>query len=776
MTNILPQEAQQKNRFLAAALWYVRQGYSVIPLQPRRKKPLIEWRQYQEERAMAEQVKAWWQKWPNANVGIVTGEVSGVIVLDVDGPEGEATLRKEKLHIPATVIAKTGGGGWHYLFKHPGFPCHNFAGKTGKTILPHVDFRGDGGYIVAPPSLHESGNCYEWAISPREAALADPPEWLFALIRRQAGFSSGGRVTPEDWRREIPEGERNTTLARLAGSLLSKGNIPVEQVILMVQAVNVANCKPPLERKEVEGIVKSIAQTHERNTKPEANQSTPDASWPDPEPINSYLLPVENLPPEIIPGPLRAWAVDVAHRMQCSLDFIAVAVVVMAGAVIGAGCGIRPKRKDDWLVVPNLWGGVVGRPGTMKTPALQEALKPLAKLEAEAKRQFDEAMKDYEAEKEIYKAQKEALKNEMLQAAKGKSERPLEDIKLQYLSLEKPQPPTWRRYKTNDATIEKMAELLQENPRGILLFRDELIGLLTSWDKEGREPDRAFYLESWNGYGAITVDRIGRGTVHCDNLCVSILGGVQPAKLLAYLHQAQSELENDGLMQRMQLLVYPDEPADWKLVDEYPDQEAKERAYRAIKTLAEMDFTKHGAKLGEGEKIPYFHFDNHAQRLFYVWLAELQSKLQADEPPVILEHLNKYRSLMPSLALIDHLVNMADGTVDGGDIPQESAKKAAAWCDYLESHARRIYGMLGDVSQRAAVELAKKLKARKLQDGFTLRDVYRNGWHLLNAKEAAKAACDELVEAGWLKEHVPSEGKTRVVYFINPKIFPGCVG
>ncbi len=86
-----------------------------------------------------------------------------------------------------------------------------------------------------------------------------------------------------------------------------------------------------------------------------------------------------------------------------------------------------------------------------------------------------------------------------------------------------------------------------------------------------REPDRAFFLEAWNGCGGVTSDRIGRGTVHVDNLCVSLLGGIQPAKLLAYLYQAASELENDGLIQRVQLLVYPDEPATWQLVDEYPD-------------------------------------------------------------------------------------------------------------------------------------------------------------------------------------------------------------
>jgi hypothetical protein len=524
-------------------------------------------------------------------------------------------------------------------------------------------------------------------------------------------------------------------------------------------------------------------------------EESPSNSWPLPEPIQSTLLPVEKLPPEIIPGPFREWAVDVSYRMQAPIDFIASAVMVMAGAVIGAACGIKPKRKDDWLVIPNLWGGVIGRPGMLKTPALQEAMKPLSQLEVEAKKQYDDELANYEAEKEIFKAQKEALKAEMLMTAKGKGDRSLDDIKTQFLKLEEPPPPTWLRFKTNDATIEKMAELLQQNPRGILLFRDELIGLLTSWDKEGREPDRAFYLEAWNGYGSITTDRIGRGTVHVDNLCVSVLGGIQPAKLLAYLYQATSELENDGLIQRMQLLVYPDEPSNWQLVDEHPNKEAKERAFRVINKLAEMDFAEYGAVIDEGDKIPFLRFDDEAQELFNEWLTELQRKLQADESPVILEHLNKYRSLMPSIALVDHLINVADGTASG-PVSFESAGKAAAWCDYLEGHARRIYGLAGDIGQRAAVELAKKLRAGKVKDcsgkpcdkqgkdckdikecdkkdGFTARDVYRNGWHLLNSKESVKTACYELVEAGWLQEaqkEIPGRQPVKV-YFINPKIF-----
>lgn len=126
---------------------------------------------------------------------------------------------------------------------------------------------------------------------------------------------------------------------------------------------------------------------------------------------------------------------------------------------------------------------------------------------------------------------------------------------------------------------------------------------------------------------------------------------------------------------------------------------------------------------------------------------------------------------MPSIALIDHLINIADGQASG-DVSIKSAARAADWCEYLESHARRVYGLLGDATQKAAIELAKKIKAGKLQDGFTVRDVYRHGWYLLNTKEAAQAACDELVEAGWLKEvQVPIEGRQpKTAYWINPKI------
>jgi hypothetical protein len=94
----------------------------------------------------------------------------------------------------------------------------------------------------------------------------------------------------------------------------------------------------------------------------------------------------------------------------------------------------------------------------------------------------------------------------------------------------------------------------------MLVLRDELVGLIASWDRDGREGERTFYLEGWNGYGSFDTDRIKRGTIFIPNLCISIFGGIQPDKLIVYLEQASKALSNDGLLQRFQMLVYPDYP------------------------------------------------------------------------------------------------------------------------------------------------------------------------------------------------------------------------
>jgi hypothetical protein len=118
------------------------------------------------------------------------------------------------------------------------------------------------------------------------------------------------------------------------------------------------------------------------------------------------------------------------------------------------------------------------------------------------------------------------------------------------------------------------------------------------------------------------------------------------------------------------------------------------------------------------------------------------------------------------------LIDIADST-SNGPVSLSATEKAVAFCEYLESHARRIYGLVGDLDQQSASALAEKIKSEKLTDGFTVRDVYRQNWHLLNTKELAQLACSELVEAGWLQKYLtpPAFGqREKVEYQINPRI------
>ncbi|MBT5390700.1 MAG: DUF3987 domain-containing protein [Alphaproteobacteria bacterium] len=473
----------------------------------------------------------------------------------------------------------------------------------------------------------------------------------------------------------------------------------------------------------------------------------------------------------MIPEPYRAWLVDIAERMQCPLDYVAVSAVVVTSSLIGAGCGIRPKRHDTWTVIPNLWGCIIGAPSTLKSPALKEIMKPLELLEAEAREIYEKDQQNYDIDIEAYKASREVIKKKMTKAASVSDASAMEFAKEELRSLQEPSAVVCKRYSTNDTTIEKMHELLSRNGRGLLLFRDELMGLLASWDKEGHESDRTFYLEAWNGYGSKTTDRIGRGTIHTKNLCISLLGSTQPTKLLNYFQRVLTGLENDGLLQRFQLLVYPDTHKKWSLVDRKPNDQADEKTSAIMVKLAQMNFTDYGGHVDEKSGIPYFHFDEGAQQIFYEWLTELECKLRSDnDEPILIEHLTKYRKLLPSLALIFHLINIASGKSPGA-ISVDCIERAAAWCDYLEAHARRIYESTLSPSYQAARNLARKIQAGAFRENFDVRDIYRKDWSLLKKREEVLSACDILIESGWIKENrILEKGKMIVRYLINPKI------
>lgn len=478
--------------------------------------------------------------------------------------------------------------------------------------------------------------------------------------------------------------------------------------------------------------------------------------WPDPKLLQPDLLPVDLFSMDYIAPQLRRYVSDTAERMQCAPDFIVAAAIVGLGSLIGSRRRIAPKAKDDWKVTPNLYGAIIGRPGLLKSPALMEALAPIRHLEREASKKFDKKERAYQRDLVVFKAKEKKKIGEIAKYIRTGSEEVARDIAETMLD-DRPKKPIAGRYITNDTTIEKLGEILSENPQGILIVRDELIGFLRQMDKAGRESDRSFYLEAWNGNTDFTYDRIGRGTVRIKAAIVSVIGGIQPGPLSAYLVEAdRGDVGADGLLQRFQLMVWPDAPGAYKNIDRAPDDNVRMEYMEVCMRLAHMTLCKEPV-----------HFSENAQRIFNKWRQELEERLLAGEETEALEsHLAKYRSLVPSLALIDQLVVKSDATF----VASDSLQRAIALTMYLESHARRVYGarILNDV--KGAKRILRAIRKKELNERFSTREVYRNHWASLKDSASAEAALSVLEDAHYIRQDtVKTGGRPSIVWNVNPR-------
>ena len=256
-------------------------------------------------------------------------------------------------------------------------------------------------------------------------------------------------------------------------------------------------------------------------------------------------------------------------------------------------------------------------------------------------------MKIHEAEMAAFAARQSAIQSAMKKAAGGKGDGlKMDDAVADLQALVAPEEPQQRRFKTNDGTVAKIGDILVGSPAGLMVFRDELVGLLASWDSEGNEGDRAFYLEGFNGTGSFNIDRIGRGSLFVKTLCLSVFGGIQPELLERYLASMVNSLDNDGRIQRFQVLVYP-EPVAWVWRDRYPVKGAREAMRDLFDRLAEFDPLQDGATPADDfVKLPWFHFDDAAQEVFIEWSTDLhRNRIAVEQNPLMIQHLAKFERL-----------------------------------------------------------------------------------------------------------------------------------
>jgi hypothetical protein len=487
--------------------------------------------------------------------------------------------------------------------------------------------------------------------------------------------------------------------------------------------------------------------------------------WSEPHELAAPISPVTRMTMEMVPKPLQPWVRDTARRMQCPLEYVAIAITIVAGASIGAACSVRPKQKDDWTEYGNLWGFICGPPGTLKTPALLEATLALKIVDDKLAAANKESMTKYERE---HKDWETANKNS------GKRSKYVAEQIIE----EPPQKPACRRFIVSDATVEALGAVMKDNPRGLLMYIDELNQLVSSWNKPEKESDRAFYLSAWSGAGRTNVDRIMRGALRIDNMCLSLLGGIQPDKLRTSLVRT-TDTSNDGLLQRFQLAIYLTEDecqSASEIVDEYPDNSLRRSLYSLIGTLADSEnFGGYGAE-NDKERVcvPFFRYEEGAaQQEFYRWLLDLEKRIKQEENPYMQQHLSKFRKLCPTLALIFHLLDcVAIGTQ--GRIQLETMRLAAAWCGLLEQHARRIYNICAPIELRGAHELGRHIMRGKLSNPFAIWQIQKMGWRGLQKRTQIEEALKVLQEYNWVRKVTtppgPKGGSPKIEFWLNPKL------
>ena len=428
-------------------------------------------------------------------------------------------------------------------------------------------------------------------------------------------------------------------------------------------------------------------------------------AWPPLIDITSGQHPVPPFPVDLLPAPFSTFVADVADRLQVPADFVAIPLLVASATMLGRELWLAPKLHDDWRERACLWGTIISPPSSMKTPAAEEALRAIRKMQ-------HEAWERYKIEHEIWERSQDQ------EGGQGPE-------------------PQFDALMANETTVEALSRLMVHNPRGMMIHRDELSGWFNSLNKyrvRGGD-DRQFFLQCWAG-GAHRVDRVGKPPIYVDDLYLSLFGTLQPEIARSAFRGGDA----DGMTARFGLLVWPDLPERVDVVDRRPNFEARDAVEQRLREMREIS------------REEPLRFDGWAYSLFNEWLLRNVNRPELRDG-AFGQHLSKYRGLFARLALVLHF--MRHGSQAPKEVDLGTAEAVRSLIDeYLEPHARKIYGAMAvHPAHAGAVKIANWLRQEHVPK-FTARNVRRHGWaefakdHDEDAIQASMALLDAY---GWIK-------------------------
>lgn len=742
-------------------------GFSTFPVERGGKRPLMKWERFQSERADPAMIAQWASR--DTNVGIATGAVSGLLVLDLDSEE--AVAEAEALGLPDTLTVRTGKG-LHAYFQHPGGKVGNRAG-----IKPGWDIRGDGGYVVGPGSLHPSGKRYEWQHPPGLFGLAPVPNWLASLLEAPAESKAKQPVQPSrplpasssdspryvlaalegecEAIRQAPQGAQESTLNAAAlkmGHYVGGGVLAFDtarnRLLSAALSMPSYDSRNPWTHDALSGKIDRALRDGEAQPKgvpermkfapqprhnPETGEIIEDSPAP---PVVDWDEPVDlwanygapELPHGLLPKAIEVFARSHGETMGVDPAGLAMACLTVCAAAITDEIQLQVKQHDpSWRESARLWVGLVGAPSMKKSPILAAASRPLKRSDGNLMRAYVEKRQAYDA----------LPTNERKVAERPRQERRI----------------------IADTTVEAAQEVLKDSPRGVLSLQDELSGWFGQMDKyapgKGSQADRGFWLQAFNG-GSYSLNRIGRGASHIPNCSICLLGGIQPEPIRALA----GDTNDDGLIQRLVPVVLRpgkvgrDVPSDGTL--------------REYETLIET------LELLRADDRP-LTFDHNARAIREQLEGEhleLSCSLEGVSPKMA-AYFGKHDGLFARLCVVWHCIEQGRG----GGVPKvvsgATAERVRAFMlQFIRPNAVAFYaGLLGMSSGHEQLrDLAAWIVSNNISE-VRARDVQRSGQAFRHVTaEEVRLICEKLEAFGWGCWGDPGEKSNRRPFIINPRV------
>jgi DNA polymerase-1 len=730
-----------------AAAQYLELGVVPIPLPPQSKVPQIAG--WQNLRPTPEDLDRLFPAGQALNIGVLLGEPShGLVDVDLDTLEA---LAAAPLLLPPTGWlsgreGKPRSHWWYRVRNPPNKASEKFSDiDADQTCL--LELRSTGGQTVVPPSIHESGEPISWHTftTPAEVELGE----LLTAVRAVAAVALLARHWPG-------KGSRQDAFLALAGALLRAGWVQGRTERLVEALAVTTNDEEPAKR------IQAVAATLHKQA-----QHSHTTGWPKLEeligptgkevvrrvrqwlgmmPKNApsvrankrvrTLEPYQPFPIDALPAPLGEFVRQGALALGCDPSFLALPVLAVVASVIGNTRVLQLKR--TWQEPSVVWAAIVGDSGSLKSPAYKMAVKYLFKLQSRMLLEHKAKMGEYREKLEEYKAAKQKAKQEGANAPRP------------------PEEPLRQRIVCSDATIEKLAEILDDNPRGTLLAREELAGWLgsfTRYKKAGGGSDLPSWLEFFQA-GNVTIDRktTDRKTIFIKRAAVSITGGIQPGVLARAL---TPELLDAGLPPRLLVAMPTKRPKRWSEAEIAPEVE---HAYHSVlDRLLALDFdTTHG------EKEPHvLRLSDDAKK---VWVAFYNAwgQEQAAVCGELAAAYSKLEGYAARFALLHHVVSQAArGLDDLVLVKKESVEAGVKLCHWFAREFRRIYSTLSESNdERETRRLVEFIQARGGR--ITVRGLMQGNCRRYPNAEAAESALAFLVEAElarWVELPPKSKGK-----------------